>query len=170
MKVAPTPRLATLERLLDTERSLLETLLFKLTQAKLVLASGDMRFVSASLQEVEMAMDDIREAESARADAVRSLADELGRHPSEITLEFLSDHAPEPTRARFRTLRYQFLDLTREIERASTENQRLAAAGMDAIKGTLSMLYDVTEEVGTYDRLGRRTSSSQNPTRLDRPL
>ena len=41
---------------------------------------------------------------------------------------------------------------------------------MDAIKGTLSMLYDVTEEVGTYDRLGRRTSSSQNPTRLDRPL
>ncbi len=168
--ITPSAHLANLERLLDSERQMLETLLFKLTQARLVLAANEVRFVSASLQEVQMAMDDIREAEDARARAVALLAGDLGRHPSEITLEFLATRAPEPTRPRFRELRQKFLDLTRDIERASAENQRLAQTGLDAIKGTLSMLYDVTPDDGTYDRRGRRPARDHSPMRLDRPL
>jgi hypothetical protein len=170
MEISPSPRLAALERLLDTERSLLETLLFKLTQAKLILHANEMRFVSPSLQEVEMAMDDIREAELARERAIGQLADELGLPHPQVTLELLATSAPEPTRARFRELRYQFLDLTREIERTSSENQRLAGAGIDAIRGTLGMLYDVSDEGVTYDRRGQRRAGDRNPTRLDRPL
>jgi hypothetical protein len=167
---APSPRLATLERLLDSERQLLETLLLKLTQARLLLAANEVRFVSASLQEVQMAMDDIREAEDARVQALTALADELGKLPSEITLEFLATQGPAATRARFRDLRYRFMDLTKEIEKASAENKRLAQAGLDAIRGTLSMLYDVAEDGGTYDRRGRVQSGPRNPLRLDRPL
>jgi len=167
--MAPSPRLATLERLLETERELLETLLFKLTQARLILAANEVRFVSQSLQEVQMAMDDIREAEAARSRAVTALAEDLGVPASQITLEYLAAQGPEPTRPRFSELRYRFLDLTQEIEKVSAENQRLAAAGLDAIRGTLSMLYDVTDEGVTYDRQGR-LSQGPPPMRLDRPL
>jgi hypothetical protein len=117
-----------------------------------------------------MAMDDIREAESSRAHTVERLAADLGQPPGGVTLAFLAAEGPEATRNRFRELRVRFMDITGEIEQVSSENQRLASSSMEAIRGTLSMLYDVTEDGGTYDRSGRRPSPDKRPMRLDRPL
>ena len=167
---ATSRHLAALEQMLGLERQLLETLQFKLTQAKLVLTANESRFVAPALREVQAAMEDIRTAEDERMKATAAIAADWGVHSKSLTRAYLADHAPEPYGARFRDHRYAFMDLTSEIERLSADNQRLATANLDVIKGTLDLLYDVTEQSDTYDAKGHRSDAARGPLRLDRSL
>jgi len=163
----PVSALDALETTLDVERRLLESLLFKLTQAKLVLSSGDVRFVAPAMDEVSSVMDTIRDAEAKRAAAVGRVASEWGLPAHQLTLAYLSDHGPEDRRERFSAMRYEFMELTEEIERITRENERLATGNLSVIQGTLSALHEVTEVAPGYDAKGQLPSKIK-PVRFDR--
>ena len=163
----PSPRLIALEQMLGLEHQLLEALLFKLTQAKLVLAANEARYVGSALHEVQEAMEDIKEAEERRASAVADLAEEWEIPAAVLTLAYLSDHAPPSMRERFGQLRYGLMDLAGDIEKITKQNQRLANANLETIRGTLDILHKVTESGGTYDASGRALPAARRPRRLD---
>lgn len=158
-----------LETTLAAERQLLESLLFKLTQAKLVLGSGEARFVGPAIEEVAGVMESIRQAEQHRAEAVANLAAEWGVPAASLTLAYLADHGPEDRRERLSALRYEFMDLTEQIEKITKENERLASGNLSVIQGTLSALHQVTELGSAYDAKGQLPSSIQ-PVRFDRSV
>lgn len=165
----PSRSLDELEATLAIERQLLESLLFKLTQAKLILASSEARFVGPALDEVTTVMEVIREAESKRSAAVAKVASELGVPIAAVTLAYLAENAPDPIKERFSALRYEFMDLTEEIERLTKENERLATGNLELIQGTLNALHQVTDEGSAYDAKGRR-STQTGPVRFDRSI
>lgn len=169
---ATSRHLAALETMLALERQLLETLLFKLTQAKLVLAANETRFVPPALKEVQDAMADIERAEADRVRATAAIAADWGLELASVTLAYLAEKAPEPYRERFSAHRYEFMDLTKQIEQLSGDNQRLAAANLDMIRGTLDILYNVTDadRGSAYDARGRSQGSERGPLRLDRSI
>lgn len=166
----PSPHLARLEQTLGHERELLESLLYRLVAAKQILAANEARFVPRALQEVQDAMEDIREAEAMRSKAVDALAAEWGVPAGRLTLGWLASEGPESARPRLQDLRYAFMDLTKEVEQLTQENQRLASANLESIRGTLNMLHRVTEDPGIYDASGRRSEIAKAPMRWDRAL
>ena len=164
---SPSAALDALETTLVMQRQLLESLLFKLTQAKLVLASGEARYVGPAVEEVAAVMDTVRDAENKRATAVAAVAMEWGIPAPSLTLAYLAEHAPADRRERFSNLRYEFMDLTEQIEKITKENERLATANLSVISGTLSTMHQVTELGSGYDATGQLPTSTR-PIRIDR--
>jgi hypothetical protein len=165
----PTSALDALETTLVIERELLQSLLFKLTQAKLVLASGESRFVGPAIEEVASVMQTIRGAEDKRSAAVAQVAAEWGVPSASMTLAYVADNVPPDRRDRFSALRYEFMDLTEEIEKITRENERLAAGNLSVIQGTISTLHQVTEVASGYDARGQLPSKVK-PVRFDRSV
>jgi hypothetical protein len=166
---SPSRSLDELEATLAIERQLLESLLFKLTQAKLILASSEARFVGPALEEVTAVMQTIRGAEQKRAAAVAAVASEWGVPAQAVTLAYLAEHAPIPHKERFSSLRYELMDLTEDIERITRENERLATGNLSLIQGTLNALHHATAEGTAYTAAGRLPSTT-NPIRFDQSI
>ena len=116
--------LAEVSAVLWSERELLELLLFKLEEEQLVLASGRARWLAHATREVEMVIEQIREAELSRAVTVDALAAELGL-PSSPSLTALADAVPAPWDDLLRGHREAFLTLTDEISGMSRSNREL---------------------------------------------
>jgi hypothetical protein len=72
-------------RLLGRERQMLELLLFRLTEARRLLESGDDRFLSWAVSDIERAAERLRVAEVERARLVGS----LGANPADADLQRL---------------------------------------------------------------------------------
>lgn len=149
-----------------TERHLLESLLFKLVTAKLILAADARRFLAPALAEVEQVIDQIRAAELRRGIAVARLAEEWGMRQEDLTLGYLVEHAPEPAASIFADHREGFLRLTREIEEVAAENRLMASAALDHIRDNIDAL--MGGEMGpTYGPTGHRETAPTPPRRLD---
>src|SRR5205809_7934017 len=87
--------LSEVSNILWQERQLLELLLFKLEEEQLVLASGRSRWLSHATREVEMVLEEIKQAELASSIEVEAAAAELGLEPGP-SLRRLADAAPAP--------------------------------------------------------------------------
>lgn len=170
MSLAYRQQLADLADTLSAERQLLEQLLFKLVEARLVLAADEARFIGQAMREVEMVLDRIRLGESRRTAAVDRLAQVIGEPAEEITLGFLSSWAPEPYRTMFRQHRDHFHRLTAEIEQASVDNRRLASLAVHNLTDTLGALLGESD-FAVYTALGTRQGRAVSvPTRIDEVL
>lgn len=140
MSLAHRRELADLAETLTTERQLLEHLLFKLVEARLMLAADEARFVPQAMKEVEAVVDRIRLSETHRTSAIRRLAQAIGEPEARLTLGFLTTWAPEPFSTMFQQHREHFLQLTTEIEQVTLENRRLASLAVQNLTDTLNAL------------------------------
>src|SRR4029077_1185949 len=91
-----------LSRLLWRQRRLIETLLFKLEVERLLLATGDTRWLEAASSEVAAVLEHIRNEELAREALPMSIIREALYLQPESTLTDLVEVAPEPWNEIFR--------------------------------------------------------------------
>ena len=159
------PHLVQLADTLWYERRLLEFLLFKLVSANLVLTSGDHRFITPAIAEVERVMEAVRTAEVDRGRVIDQCARALNVGPERLTLSYLADHAPLSLRDDFADHRTGFMELVNEIESLTRENRRLASVNLQDLRDTLGLAGNLT-----YDAAGRRGTAAQGPSTVDRIL
>lgn len=148
-----TPVLQDLIDQLGRQRQLVEYLLFKLIEARLLLSSGqDAAFVPAALGEIEGVLDRMRDEEQTRESLISLLAQEWGVEPDQISLSYLVAESPEPYRTAFADHKDEFMTLVDQVEEVTKENRRLAAAGLNRVQ---SMIAGMVEDASTYSREGR---------------
>ena len=125
-----------LSSILWREREMLELLLFKLEEEQLVLAGGRTRWLAHATREVELVLEQIRQAEVLRAAEVEVVAAELGlgTNPS---LANLADSVPEPWVTMLREHRKAFKALAAEISALAEANRDLLTAGQRAARETM---------------------------------
>ncbi len=170
MSIAYRQQLAELAETLHAERQLLEHLLFKLIEARLVLAADEARFLPQAMREVEAIVDRVRFGEGHRRVAVQRLADAIGEPEDRITMKFLVGWSPEPFRTMFQEHQDHFRRLTTEIEQASLDNRRLAGLAVQSLSDTLGTLLG-TQDAGTYTPSGTRgRQTAVLPTHIDEVL
>lgn len=114
---------------LERERELLEVLLFKLIETRLVLEAGELRFLSRATREVERARTRAREIDLIRATTV-------GRYRCGVTLRELAAEAPEPWPGILRDHHDLLTPLVAEIEVTAHRNAGEARTGLDALRQT----------------------------------
>ena len=153
MNQAHRDHLATLAQTLGAERELLEFLLYRLTQARLVLAADETRFVPQAMREVEAVVERIRFSEAQRTLVLRRLAGAVGSSETDFTLHHLIETSPEPYRTMFEQHRDHFHRLAGEIEQVTLENRRLASLAMQDLAQTLGALIGGAPSP-TYDATG----------------
>ena len=161
-----------LEDLADTlwrERHLVETLLFRMVVAKLLLAADEHRFVAAAIDEVEAVVDVLRDAERHRLAALLAVADRLELPVEDLTLAELARRAPLPMRTVFEDHRDAFLALTTEIEQTAETNRQLASGALGRIQRSLDALAG-NGPAQTYNAAGRTEVTVAAPMHLDRAL
>lgn len=150
------------------ERELLELLLFKLETEQLLLASANTRWLPSATREVEVVIDQIRQAELHRAVLVEGITEELGL-PEGPTLAMLVDAAPEPWADILTEHRRAFLTLSQEITDAARTNREVMLIGQRSAREAMLSLAD---SVSIYDNAGKATGAEHAaPARLvDRAL
>jgi hypothetical protein len=135
----PTDPYAALAAVLWSEREVLETVLYALTQERLILAAGETRWLHRADAQLRAALDRLRTAEVMRAAELDALTDEL-RLPHETTLAELVSIAPEPWPLVLDEHRAALRDLAAEIDRAGGQLRGTLSAGAAAIAETLEGL------------------------------
>ena len=161
-----------LEGLADTlwqERHMVETLLYRMVTAKLLLAADEHRFVSAAMDEVEAVVDALRGAEQGRMAALVQVADRLEVPVEDLTLAEIARRAPAAMRLVFDDHRQAFLDLTAEIEQTADANRQLASGALGRVRRSLDALAGANPAT-TYDAAGRAQVGVAAPMHLDRAL
>lgn len=125
-----------LSQILWRERELLETLLFKLEQEQLVLASGRNRWLMRATREVEQVLETLRQTEILRSVAADEVAAGLGldHNPS---LRALAEASDEPWRTILLEHHEAFQTATREITALAETNRELITAGYRSARETL---------------------------------
>jgi hypothetical protein len=149
--------------LLWQEREALELLLFKLIEERLIVASGEVRWLPAANREVESVIEQLQAVEIRRAVEVELMAREHGRGQG-MTLSELAGIAGEPWATILLDHREQLLGLVAQVEQASGENRALLTAGARAIRDTLLA---ATESVNTYDARGVASHATSRPLIMD---
>ncbi len=114
---------------LERERELLEILLFKLIETRLILENGELRFLSRTTREVERARTRAREIDLVRATTI-------GRYRSGSTLRKLAAEAPDPWPGILRDHHELLVSVVAEIEVTAHRNAGAARAGLDALRRT----------------------------------
>ncbi len=125
---------------LSRERRLLEYLLFKLTAAQHLLATGETRFLGWSSSEVEHAAARVREAELLRAAVVARVVNVLAVANPQPSLRELVGHSPEPYRAILDDHRSALHGLMDEINAVTAANRELASGGMRLVADVVQLL------------------------------
>lgn len=117
---------------LQREQELLELLLFKLVETRLLLAAPEMRFVTRATMEVERARQRTREADLLRAALVERLGF-TGLRGRPVTLRSLAAESEQPWSGILRDHHDAMCALVAEIEMVAHQNARLARAGLQRI-------------------------------------
>ena len=151
-----------LSQILWRERELLDTLLFKLEQEQLVLASGRNRWLMRAAREVEQVLETIRQTEILRSVAADEAAAALGldHNPS---LRALAEATDEPWRSILVDHHEAFLTVTREITALADANRELITVGFRSARETLMSMGDAAEG---YNADGDAVSVSASRKRL----
>lgn len=155
-----------LSSILWREREMLELLLFKLEEEQLVLAGGRTRWLAHATREVELVLEQIRQAEVLRAAEVEVVAAELklGTNPS---LAHLADSVTEPWGTMLRDHRKAFMALAAEISALAEANRDLLTAGQRAARETMLAF---TGSIETYGRRGATVSEASRPRLVDEAI
>ena len=148
------------------QRQLLELLQFKLESEQALMAAGKTRWLTHSTREIEMVVEEVRQADLVRAMEVEKLCRELNvTEPP--TLSALVAVLPEPWDAIFEEHRQAFLKATGEIVALAEQNRESLARGYQAAQEALNAFGGATERVDTYSRAGQNVSSrASNAARL----
>lgn len=157
-----------LSLILWRERELLDTLLFKLEQERLMLASGRTRWLGECAREVESVLERIRQTEVLRAVAADSAAEQAGL-ASNPSLRVLAESVDEPWRTILTDHRDAFMSLTNEISDLATTNRDLITVGYRAARETLLSLGDA-DSADSYSPDGTAVVEGARHRLVDRSL
>jgi hypothetical protein len=132
-----------LSQILWLERELLDTLLFKLEEEQMVLASGRTRWLVRAAREVENVLQTIRESEILRSVAADAVAASLGlgHNPS---LRALAESVDEPWRSILEDHHEAFTATISEVVALADANRELITTGYRSARETLMTLGDGT--------------------------
>ncbi|MEX2504211.1 MAG: flagellar export chaperone FlgN [Egicoccus sp.] len=156
-----------LSRRLWEERQVVTHLLFKLTVTRLLLAADERRFVPNALEEVETAVEALRQGEYRRDEALRTLAALWTYDPVELTLGELARRSPSPFDHTFAEHAVAFRNLAAEIEQVARENRVLANGDLQVVAGQLDQLSGPQVPVAsTYDASGHLDANGGVGARL----
>jgi hypothetical protein len=131
--------LAETSGILWRERELLELLVYKLEQERLVLAAGLSRWLGHATREVEVVLERVRETELLRSVEVDAAAAELGIDAGPSLAE-LAGAAPEPWGDLLREHRRALLGLAAEIRSITEANRDLIGAGQRAVRDAMHLI------------------------------
>lgn len=143
-------------------RELLELLLFKLEEEQLLLASGRSRWLAHATREVEVVLEQVRQAEVLRAAYAQAAATELGLGP-DASLAQIADAAPMPWFEMLHQHRKAFLTLAAEISSLAEANRDLLTSGQRAARETMMV---VAGSVDTYGPQGQTVTGGTRRARL----
>lgn len=135
-----------LATLLERERRLLEMVLFKLVEARHLLAQHDARFLPWASAELERAVGNAREAALLRAMAAERVAVNL-RIEGPVRLRDLADCAEAPWDSIFVDHAEAMAALLDEIRRESAASQSIARDGLRGVDAMLAVMSDLGERV-----------------------
>ncbi|MFA9446401.1 flagellar export chaperone FlgN [Egicoccus sp. AB-alg6-2] len=156
-----------LSRRLWEERQVVNHLLFKLTVTRLLLAADERRFVAQSLEEVELAVEALRQGEYRRDEALRALAALWVYDPEALTLGELARRSPPPFDHTFAEHAVAFRTLAAEVEQVARENRVLAQSDLHIVAGQLDQLSGPQVPVAsTYDASGQLDAAAGVGARL----
>ncbi len=140
-----------LARLLTRERVLVDLLVFKLVELRLMLLAGETRFLGWASEEVDRATNAVRDAELERAVLVTELGANRGLDAPTLT-ELLHD-APEPWQGLLQTEHEALRRSAGEVRELLTVTKRLADAGARSM----------AESLGTAGTSGTAGGSTYGP-------
>jgi hypothetical protein len=156
-----------LSLILWRERELLDTLLYKLEIERLILATGNSRWLMNATREVEAVLTTLRETEVLRAIAADEAAASLSMQ-SNPSLRALARAADAPWDELLHEHGDAFESLTREITALADSNRELITVGYRSAQETILAL---GEAVDGYTNDGAAVvSSSSTPRLFDRSL
>jgi hypothetical protein len=158
--------LAELSSILWRERDMLELLVFKLEEERLVLSSGRTRWLAHATREVELVLEQIRLTEVLRAAEVAVVGAALGLGTN-ASLGELADAADEPWCDLFRQHRRTFLELTAEVTALAGENRELLVAGQRAVQETMLVVAGAPQ---TYGRRGETVAAAPRTRLIDEAM
>jgi hypothetical protein len=158
--------LTELSSVLWRTRELMELLLFKLEEEQVLLAAGRSRWLAHATREVELVLDQIRQAEVIRAAHSQAVAIELNL-PVDASLAQLADAAPMPWFELLHQHRKAFLTLTAEIGGMAELNRDLLTAGQRAARETMLV---VSGSVETYGRDGQSVAGTRRARLVDEAI
>jgi len=121
------------------ERELLDVLLFKLDQERLLIAEGNVRWLARATHEIDLVLEQVRLTELTRAMEVDTLAADLGLAPSP-TLAALAQAAPSPWAELLHAHRVAFVALTAQVRERAESNRRALDDAWEAASETLRSL------------------------------
>lgn len=161
-----TPLFGTLSQTLWRQQRLLELLLYRMEVQRLVIASGQGRWVEQAASDVESTMDVLREEELVRATQVAEVAEQLGIDRN-ASLRELVEAAPEPWCEILRDHQRIFLELVDQIEATSKANRDLIRRSLQLTRDLLGLPAETSSTV-FYDRSGALPSGRTDPLLIDR--
>ncbi len=130
-----------LSTVLWRERELLESLLFKLEEEELVLASGRSRWVGRATREVEGVLDQIRGIELGRAIEADDAARQVGIAEG-ASLQELAAAAPSPWNDLLRSHHVALTDISSQIEAIAHSNRQVLADSVRTTQESLLRMID----------------------------
>ncbi len=155
-----------LSLILWRERELLETLLYKLEIEKLVLASGQTRWLATAAREVEAVLAAVRETELLRAIAADEAAASIGM-ASNPSLRALAETVDEPWKSILLDHRDAFVTYMRQITEIAAVNRELLTVGQQAARETFLGLVEAPD---TYAHDGRAVVDERRARLLDQSI
>lgn len=155
-----------LSTVLWRERELLETLLFKLEEEELILASGRTRWLGRATREVESVLEQIRAAELGRAVEADDAAREVGIEEGSSLLE-LAKAAPAPWNDLLRSHHVALTDVTTQIDALAHTNRDVL---QQSVRTTQEALMGISETVRTYDPKGGKHAGADISYLIDEAL
>jgi len=140
-----------LSTVLWRERELLELLMFKLEEERLLLTSGNNKWLPFATREVEQVLERIRESGIERAMCIEALSEDWGAG-EEPTLRAIIAHAPtDAWRDNFQGHLQALTELAAAIAELRDANLTYLRAASRATQETLATL---SAEVATYNSRG----------------
>lgn len=148
------------------ERELLETLLFKLEEQELVVASGRARWVGRASREVELVLERMRTAEIGRSMHAEAAATSLGLSP-DASLKEIASAAPAPWDELLRSHHAALSELTAQISALGVSNHQLLT---QALQSTQEALLGVDADGATYDTTGSTRKGGDKAFLIDEDI
>jgi hypothetical protein len=162
---------AALVGVLRQERAAMDWLAFKLSEAELLTESGEGRFLTLIVDEVDDIADELGTIEVARAMIVAELCDALGKSDEDDTsLSELIEFAPPDIRAALTELRTELLELTDYLVATAGRGTASAQSQKSAISTALNNLEPATHGKTGYDQWGARSIIAPTATRVNKVL
>ncbi|HET9187443.1 MAG TPA: flagellar export chaperone FlgN [Acidothermaceae bacterium] len=121
------------------ERELLDVLLFKLDQERLLLSEDGeqaVRWLARASHEIDLVIEELKVADLTRAVEVDALAAELGLDPAP-TLATLAEAAAPPWNDLFAAHRAAFGELVRQVRVAAEDNRHRLEAAANELEQSL---------------------------------